>query len=284
MTQEKTPVTAGEMTGTPDAKWRPPMRAAVSACVVLYHSGNQAEATIECLLSSTLPIDVRMVDNSPEDMIGRGIKLNHETLVDWIVPDKNVGYGAGNNIALRKVHSKYHIICNPDVTFAPDLVKKMVEFMETHKDVVILTPRVLNPDGTEQLLPRREPRLRYLAARRLPRLRFLPFLNKRLDKLCDDYTMANADGEIYSVDYATGCFMLARTHALYRLNGFDEQFFLYHEDSDLSRRACKQGEIVYHRGFCVTHAWQRDSAHSGRALRQHLLSTVKYFHKWGWKW
>lgn len=83
---------------------------------------------------------------------------------------------------------------------------------------------------------------------------------------------------------ASGCFMLIRTHLLFKLRGFDERFFLYLEDTDLSRRARKEGLIVYQPEFTVTHRWHRDSAHHMKARLRHTLSAIKYFHKWGWRW
>ncbi len=252
------------------------MQPRVSACMVLYHSGEGALETVRCLLASTMPVEVHVVDNSPDDLIGRAICMKYGQ-VQLHTPRRNLGYGAGNNVVLTKLRSRYHIICNPDVTFDPELVRDMVDYMERHRDIVILTPRVLNQDGTEQLLPRREPRLRYLAARRLPGL------GGCFERWRREYTLQDAPGDALDVDYATGCFMLVRTQALYRLKGFDERFFLYHEDSDLSRRALKLGKIVYNRAFCVTHAWNRESLRRGSALVQHALSTYKYFHKWGWR-
>ena len=100
-----------------------------------------------------------------------------------------------------------------------------------------------------------------------------------------EYTLEGATLEVpMEVQYATGCFLFIRSKALYRLGGFDEQYFLYHEDSDLSRKALEMGKIVYHPDFRVVHDWHRDSAHSTRALRNHIVSTWKYFRKWGWAW
>ena len=90
--------------------------------------------------------------------------------------------------------------------------------------------------------------------------------------------------EPVEVDFATGCFMLIRSKLFYRIRGFDPRFFLYHEDSDLTLRAREHAHVVYHPGFCVTHAWHRGSSHNLKAAWRHLVSTVKFFHKWGWAW
>ena len=90
--------------------------------------------------------------------------------------------------------------------------------------------------------------------------------------------------EPVDVEFATGCFMFVRTHVLFKMKGFDKRFFLYHEDTDLSLKALQHGHIVYHPDMCVTHGWHRGSAHSRKLLFLHIVSTVKYFFKWGLRW
>lgn len=250
----------------------------LSACVVLYNSTEKAARTIECFQNSDIELSLYVVDNAASSGQGRTLQ--------WQCPEmhyrpqkKNLGYGGGNNAVLDELRSRYHLICNPDVTFDETLLRRMVEYMESDPECAILTPRVLNPDGTEQYLPKRAPRLKYLIGSRLDKLG-RPFAAWR-----SEYTMRGQpiEGPTY-VHYATGCFMLVRTGYLRQLNGFDPQFFLYHEDSDLSRRALRKGSIVYHPDFCITHDWQRDSSRRFISLCRHILSTVKYFNKWGWQW
>lgn len=250
----------------------------VSASIVLYHSGRKTLETVQCIQKSQERVELYVVDNSPQEVLARYINLQCPEA--HILPQaKNLGYGRGHNTVLPLLHSAYHLILNPDITFAPDLIGRMAHFMDEHPDVVILTPKVFNPDGTEQFLPRRAPTVRYLFGGRLAAH------GARFQRLRQEYTLEGETLDVpMEVQYATGCFLFIRSHAFYRLRGFDEQYFLYHEDSDLSRKALEMGKIVYHPDFTVVHDWRRDSAHSARALRYHLVSTWKYFRKWGWKW
>ena len=86
------------------------------------------------------------------------------------------------------------------------------------------------------------------------------------------------------VGFATGCFLLIRTGALRQLGGFDERFFLYQEDSDLSRRAMQLGRIVYHPEMCLTHSWARENTRTLRGNLRQISSIVKFFMKWGIAW
>ena len=133
----------------------------VSACIVLYHSPANVLQTVQCLQDSDLPIDLYVVDNSPEDTMAERIR--------WLCPgaqilpqQRNLGFGRANNVVLPLLKSRYHLMVNPDVTFPPDLISRMVAYMDQHPEAVILTPRVYNPDGTEQFLPKMQPTIRYL--------------------------------------------------------------------------------------------------------------------------
>ena len=250
----------------------------VSACIVLYRSGEAALDAARCVASSTIPVELHVVDNSPEEPIADEIcQIVPETIVHR--PPRNLGYGGGNNVAIRVLRSRYHLIMNPDVVFAPDLIERMVAFMDAHPDIAILTPRVYGEDGEEQFLPRLQPTVRYLLGG------VLEGRSALARRWRDEYTLRGQTiEEPMSVQFATGCFMLARTKLLYRLEGFDERFFLYHEDSDLSRRALRLGQIVYHPDMCVTHLWKRSSHTDRRARGEHIRSTLRFFRKWGWRW
>lgn len=311
----------------------------ISACVVLYHHGDQALQTVRCFQDATVPVSLFIVDNSPADTTASRIALQDPDA--QIIPmKKNVGYGQGNNAVLNLLKSRYHVICNPDVTFDPDLIERMAAFMDAHDDIVILSPRVFNTDGTEQFLPRRRPTVRYLLggfrARRGDRVMAraeaagaqadkaeeeaaaawkankekgglrsllhanrLEFRQSRLSRRSarlkaraahlrawrDEYTLADIlPTQPTEVQFATGCFMMIRTHIFYRMKGFDRRYFLYHEDSDLSLSALKYGKVVYHPDMHITHAWHRDSSHCLRAAFTHAVSSVRFFRKWGWKW
>lgn len=252
----------------------------LSATIVLYHTGSEVLNAIQCFKDSDVYLDLYVVNNSPEDM-------SHYMSL-WSCPgihpktaSRNLGYGRANNLVLDELKSQFHVICNPDVTFDKTLLRRMMDRME-ETGAAIMTPRVLNADGTEQFLPRRDPTVRYLLGHRFGHL------SKKLQALSDAYTLADQPSlEPRDVEYATGCFMMIRTQVLtQRLKGFDPRFFLYHEDSDLSRQVRERlGErIVYDPSLTITHAWKRDSAKQPRAAFHHLCSTVKYFNKWGWKW
>ena len=88
------------------------------------------------------------------------------------------------------------------------------------------------------------------------------------------------------VEFATGCFLFIRTDVFLHLNGFDPRFFLYQEDSDLSRRILEEklGSIVYHPEMKVTHRWARENTRTFKGRMRQIRSVIKYFLKWGVTW
>lgn len=250
----------------------------VSACIVLYHAPNDVLNTVQCLQDSDLPIDLYVVDNSPEDTMAERIRWQCPGAT--ILPQSsNLGFGRANNVVLPLLKSRYHLLVNPDVTFPPDLLSRMTAYMDAHPEISILTPRVFNPDGTEQFLPKMQPTIKYLLGGRLEKLGD-PFRRWRRE-----FTLADQNVTCpTAVGFATGCFLLIRTSVFRQLKGFDPRFFLYQEDSDLGRRAMSIGPIVYHPEMCITHAWARENTRTLKGNLRQITSIFKFFMKWGWKW
>ncbi len=256
------------------------MPAILSACLVLYHSGDEAFQALQCIQNADLEVAVYLSDNSPEEMTAERLKWAFHGIT-LLPQEKNIGFGRAHNAVLPYLKSKYHLIMNPDVSFDPSLLRRMVTYMEAHPNIAILTPRVLNEDGTEQFLPKKRISVHYLLGG------LLENYGKLFRRWREDFTMA--DMEItrpVPVEFATGCFLLIRTEIFARLNGFDPRFFLYQEDSDLSRRVLEEklGSIVYHPDMVVTHRWARENTRTFKGRLRQMRSAAKYFMKWGITW
>ena len=142
----------------------------LSACVVVYKPTEEVLETVRCLVESTAEPEVFVVNNSPKDTAVVDKIAKKWKTVTVLESRKNLGYGEGNNVMLDYIRRDYHLICNPDVTFDPELLKRMVAWMDEHPEVGLLSPKVLSPDGTEQFLPRRSPTCRYLLGGPLARI------------------------------------------------------------------------------------------------------------------
>jgi hypothetical protein len=106
-----------------------------------------------------------------------------------------------------------------------------------------------------------------------------PLFRERLDS----YEMRDVGYEaVCDVPFMTGAFMCCRTDVLKAIGGFDERFFLYFEDADLSRRVQQFGfRTAYFPEACVTHAWERMAHRNWRMAWVFSISAWRYFRKWG---
>lgn len=247
----------------------------LSACIVLYNTRMRVLHTVQCFQESDIALELHVVDNAPGGTLGEHLQWQCPGVL-YYPQRKNLGYGAGANVAISSLRSQYHLICHPDVSFDDQLLSDMVAYMERNKDCVILTPKVLDPDGNEQFLPKRAPTLRYLLGSMLRKIPG-PFKHWEAEYTLSDTEIKNPT----SVEVATGCFLLIRTNALRQLNGFDPKYFYLHGDSDLSRRALEVGTIVYHPELTVTHDKQVKSRNLPEIFRR-FMDTLRYLNKWGW--
>ncbi|MBQ3009410.1 MAG: glycosyltransferase, partial [Oscillospiraceae bacterium] len=182
----------------------------------------------------------------------------------------------GHNQVLDKIDSKYHFIINPDIIINENTIEKMCRFMDANPDVSIACPKVLHPDGSIQYIAKRKPSLMALVARRI----HLPFLKKTEDRYLAKEMDQDKD---FEVDFCTGCFFVIRTEIFREIGGFDEDYFLYFEDADITMKAKQKGKAWYVPYADVIHMWHRETAQSKRMFLLQLKSMFIYFKKWGFR-
>jgi len=219
-----------------------------------------------------------IVDNFSTDGTSRLLKKisDNEPLLKIIMLDNNKGFGYGHNQAIKETDSQYHIIMNLDTTpQQKDVIFNMGQYMNGHQDVDLLSPLVFFPDGEIQYLTRNEPTVFDLA------IRFLGsnWFKKRQDAFVH---LTNGYDHEQVIKNATGSFMFLRTSTLKTIGGFDERYFLYMEDTDLTKTINVKGKAIFSPKFEVVHEWQRGN-HSIGGAKLMMISMIKYFNKWGWK-
>ena len=193
----------------------------------------------------------------------------------------NVGYGAGQNKALEMVSSDYHLILNPDVFLETDSVLEGLRYLDEHAEVAMLVPQGFDPQNEYARLSKRHPSLLVLLLRALAVRSSDGLLGRRVAR----YTYG---GELpcdapKSITLASGCFMLCRTATLKKVNGFDERYFLYFEDYDLSLRVKNYGQIVELPQARITHYGGHTARRDLRRVVHFLRSGVRFFNRYGWR-
>jgi GT2 family glycosyltransferase len=250
----------------------------LTASIVAYKNpANIIAQAIHSFLSNTANSHLYLIDNSPTDDLKY---LAYSPRITYIFNKKNIGFGAAHNIALRKVmdHSKYHLVLNPDVYFDSDVISKIYTFMEAHDSIGQVMPKVFYPDGRLQHLCKLLPTPKTLIMRR-----FLNFLKHPLQKENYHYELQfSGYDRIMDVPFLSGCFMFLRTEALKKVGLFDERFFLYTEDTDLTRRIHKHYRTVFFPDATIYHYHARGSYKDFILMIRNIQSAILYFNKWGW--
>jgi hypothetical protein len=251
----------------------------ISCSIVLYNNHfEEVKRAVDSFLQCTKNSILYLVDNSPEDQLR--FKFNSPR-IKYLFCGRNIGFGPAHNIAIQQVlnKSKYHLILNPDVEFDKEAVERLYNFMEQRNDIGLVMPKVLYENGEMQYLCKKLPTPTDLIFRR-----FMPRIVKSIfRRWMDKYELKDKDyNSIMDIPNLSGCFMFLRTDVLKKIGVFDEQFFLYMEDTDLCRRINMHYRTVYYPTVSIIHGYRKASYKSARLMRQHLKSSIKYFNKWGW--
>lgn len=196
-----------------------------------------------------------------------------------VATHKNIGYGRGHNIALAASKGKcqYNLVMNTDLQTQNDVIAGMVAFMDAHPDAGLAMPKVRYPDGSLQRLCRLLPDPADLVARRLLfKTQWAKAKNERYE-----FHNWNYDS-VAQFPFLSGCFMICRRSVLDAVGYFDERYFLYAEDLDLSRRIHAVAKTLYNPDESVIHEYRSQSRPSFKRMRYALVSLSQYFSKWGW--
>jgi hypothetical protein len=210
-----------------------------------------------------------------EDFIkheNRGFQLEY-------IKEANTGYGAGHNVALRKAMdegSQYHLVVNPDVWFGAEVIPALWRLMEQDESIAQIMPKVLFLNGSVQRLAKLLPTPLDLFGRFFFPEKLIAKRNAKFELRHSGYD------KTLNVPYLSGCFMFLRMSALKSEGLFDERFFMYIEDTDLTRRLHEKYKTLFYPSVSIYHRFSRLSYHNWNLSLTHMISVIKYFNKWGW--
>ncbi len=252
--------------------------------VVTYHSDlKQLAEALASLKHQCDNMHVMLVDNGSSPDYQTSLQAYND-LAEIIVLQENQGFGAGHNHAmLRASSSDYLLILNPDVVLHEGCLEHLLQFMHDMPQAGLVVPKVFYPDGRLQPLNKRLPNVLDLGLRLCAPLFLtrIPWIAQRMER----YSMMDMGYDTaYQLPFASGCCLLIKRDILTRIGGFDEGFFLYFEDADLTRRINEIAQSWFCPDAHITHAWQRGSRKQWTLLWIMLQSAARYFAKWGMKW
>ena len=223
-------------------------------------SWNTIDDLRACLASLTTirdeaTFEVIVVDNNSED--GSPVMVSDE--FQWVrleAMSKNLGFVGGQNFAAENRKGRHVLPLNSDTVVHPGAISGLLTYLESHPDVGIVAPKLLNPDGSLQFSCRRFPNP--LAALFRNTLLGKLFPNNRFTK---EYLMQDfAHDGAKEVDWVSGAAMLVRDTLIDDKPLFDPEFVMFCEDVDLCFQTWKNGKkVIYLPEFKITHAIGRST-------------------------
>lgn len=277
----------------------PPSPVRLSVSIVLHDSclrrlrralQSLAEAASQALGSGLLAqTTVTLVDNASRPLYREQLAQLVDTWpvqdgyrLQYVCESTNRGFGRGHNTVISELDSDYHLVLNPDVELQPDTLQAGLAVLQSRSDIVLLSPRVAGGSGEQEFLCKRYPSVLVLLLRGFaPRAASRLFRRRLQAYELRDQCSGDAQAEVAIV---SGCFMLARSAALRGVGGFDERFFLYFEDFDLSLRLQQEGRLVFDPSVRIVHYGGYAATKGWRHLRYFVASGIQFFNRHGWRW
>ncbi|MFV8327790.1 glycosyltransferase [Flavobacterium sp. ZS1P14] len=249
----------------------------ITASVVLYNNDfDEISRLLRCLAVSKLA-KIFIVDNSLSDRL---ISICSSDKIIYIHNPTNPGFGAAHNKAIKNAidsGSNYHFIINPDIYFEGDVISPMIDYMKNDTTIGMMMPQILNLDGTVQNLPKLLPSPLNILWRKIkkPEMAYQKFIN--------EYELRKVPKElIYNAPILSGCFTLLNLKAIKEIGFYDDTYFMYFEDWDLSRRMHVKYKTIYFPEVSVYHGYDSGANKSSKLFKIFINSAIVYFNKWGW--
>ncbi len=220
---------------------------------ILIVTWNSQDVIYQCLRSielDSLPIEykVYVADNASVDGTVEIIK-NYFPAVDIVINKYNIGFGAANNQLIRRCNSDIILFLNPDTILQRRSIQLMINHFNQDKSVGVVGPRLINRNGSPQLIDMRFPKW-------ITPVMDSIFLKKALG-INDGLRLVRSNlpsTNAFEVDWVMGACLMTKRGILEDVGYFDEQYFLFCEEMDLCYRIKQKGwKVVYLSQSTVVH-------------------------------
>ena len=193
------------------------------------------------LFATNISLEVIVVDNDEKDVLSKDLNLKFSK-VKYINSKKNVGFGAANNLGANQAKGKYLFFLNPDTLIQKDTTEQLYKFIEKNRNTGIVSPllvdenqRSFDSQSRKELTP-------------LTSILSFSFLRKIFPRksIYNDDFFKNWDKRTpIEVDAVPGAAFMISKDLFYKIGGFDEKFFLYFEENDISKRVRSLGYKIF---------------------------------------
>lgn len=190
--------------------------------------------------------------------------------VHFIKSETNLGFAKANNLALKKSKGEFVLFLNPDTIVGENVLHTSIDFLKNNANAGAAGVRMI--DGSGKFLPESKRSFPSASASFYKMIGFAKLFPA--SKVFNKYALGNIDEKkVSEVDVLSGAYFMARKNVLDQFNGFDEDYFMYGEDVDLSYRIQKLGYKNFYLGnLCILHF-------KGESAAKKTVFSVKHFYK-----
>lgn len=240
----------------------------LSIVILNYNVRYFLELCLHSVKAATANMDAEIIvidNNSSDDSCNMVKQLFPEVIL--IENKENLGFSKGNNQGVAVAKGKYICILNPDTVVPEDVFLGLVEFSRSKKNLGIVGCKLV--DGSGKFLPESK--------------RNIPVVKVALQKIrgnsANYYANHVQENEIAKVDILVGAFMFIERAVYNKLNGFDEDYFMYGEDIDLSYKAIKQGLDNFYIGTTQAIHYKGESTLKDKSYAKRFYGAMQIFYK-----
>jgi len=240
----------------------------LSVVIVNYNVRYFLELCLESVAAAITSIDAEIivVDNNSSD---ESCKMVQERFpnVRLIGNKENIGFSKANNQGVAVANGEYVCVLNPDTVVAEDTFSQLIGFSDSKNKIGIVSCKLI--DGAGRFLPE--------SKRNVP-TRLVAI--KKLIGLSKDYYVSNLkESEIGKSPVFVGAFMLLKRSLYEALGGFDERYFMYGEDIDLSYSILNAGFDNYYYGKTTVIHYKGESTLKDEVYAKRFYGAMQLFYK-----
>jgi GT2 family glycosyltransferase len=218
-------------------------------------------------------VEVIVVDNASKDgtinFLGERFSF-----VKFVCNKENTGYARANNLGLHQTEGRYVLFLNPDTIIPEDIFTNCISFFQSHPSAGAAGLRMVDGSGKFLVESKRGFPTAWRSFCKLSGLSSLfpssqTFAGYNLGHL-------NESG-VFPIEAIAGAFMIVRREVLEKIGGFDERFFMYAEDIDLSKRIMEAGYENYYLGDCTILHFKGESTPRNKLYVKRFYEAMKLY-------
>lgn len=239
----------------------------LSVVILNYNVSAFLELCLQSVMAATTQIkaEIIVVDNCSTDDSCNMVRQKYPQ-VKLIENKENVGFSKGNNIGVKSAKGEYVCILNPDTMVPEDVFEQLLNFSKQQENLGIVGCKLI--DGTGCFLSE--------SKRQIPTT--MVAFKKLLGWSKDYYTSYLNPQDIGKADIMVGAFMLIKRYLYNQFHGFDEDYFMYGEDVDMSFRVKKAGFDNWYFGSVSVLHFKGESTLKNKLYRERFFGAMKIFY------